>query len=71
VATPDELRADVGGSPSSAPPPTDLREQTDVFERQQIQVALTRHAGSKTRAARDLGITYRGLLKKMQRLGMV
>jgi hypothetical protein len=27
--------------------------------------------GVKTRAADELGITYRGLLKKMKRLGMI
>jgi uncharacterized protein YqhQ len=38
--------------------------------REQIEVALARAGGVKTRVAEELGITYRGLLKKMKRLGM-
>jgi two-component system response regulator HupR/HoxA len=58
------------GAAGAGAPATDLRGRTDTFEREQIQAALARNAGSKTRAARELGMTYRGLLKKMQRLGM-
>jgi len=47
-----------------------LQHRTDVFEREQIETALARAGGVKTRAAEELGITYRGLLKKMKRLGM-
>ena len=47
-----------------------LRHQTDAFERDQIAAALARAGGVKTHAAEELGITYRGLLKKMRRLGM-
>jgi len=53
-----------GGSPSV------LQHRTDAFEREQIEAALARASGVKTRAAEELGITYRGLLKKMRRLGM-
>jgi two-component system response regulator HupR/HoxA len=48
-----------------------LQSRTDGFERQQILEALERHNGVKTHAAAELGITYRGLLKKMGRLKMV
>ncbi len=48
-----------------------LRERTDAFERKEIQAALARNDGKKARAARELGITYQGLLKKMRRLGML
>ncbi|HLY37316.1 MAG TPA: sigma-54 dependent transcriptional regulator [Candidatus Binatia bacterium] len=51
-------------------PPSALQRRTDVFEREQIEAAIARAGGVKTRAAEDLGITYRGLLKKMRRLGM-
>jgi DNA-binding NtrC family response regulator len=51
-------------------PPSLLQHRTEVFEREQIETALTRAGGVKTRAAEELGITYRGLLKKMKRLGM-
>jgi transcriptional regulator with GAF, ATPase, and Fis domain len=68
-AAADAARPGQGSAGGGAP--SDLRERTDAFEREQIQQALGRYGGSKTRAARDLGITYRGLLKKMQRLGMM
>jgi two-component system response regulator HupR/HoxA len=47
-----------------------LQQKTDEFEREQIVAALGRAGGVKTRAADELGLTYRGLLKKMRRLGM-
>jgi two-component system response regulator HupR/HoxA len=47
-----------------------LQHRTDAFEREQIDAALARAGGVKTRVAEELGITYRGLLKKMTRLGM-
>jgi two-component system response regulator HupR/HoxA len=53
------------GAPASL-----LQRRTDGFEREQIQAALARASGVKTRAAEELGLTYRGLLKKMKRLGM-
>ena len=56
--------ADGGGSPGV------LESRTAAFEREQIDGALARAGGVKSRAAAELGITYRGLLKKMRRLGM-
>jgi DNA-binding NtrC family response regulator len=56
------------GGPQSAP--SVLQSRTDGFEREQIVAALERANGVKTHAAEELGITYRGLLKKMRRLGM-
>jgi transcriptional regulator with GAF, ATPase, and Fis domain len=47
-----------------------LQNRTDSFERDQIVAALERAGGVKARAAEELGITYRGLVKKMHRLGM-
>jgi two-component system response regulator HupR/HoxA len=62
----DRLQEVAGdGAPASA-----LQRRTDGFEREQIESALARHGGVKARAAEELGITYRGLLKKMRRLGM-
>jgi DNA-binding NtrC family response regulator len=51
----------------------DMTLGSDVvrFERERIRSALERHGNNKTRAARALGVTYRGLLKKMQRHGMM
>ena len=51
-------------------PPGALQRQTDDFERERIQQTIDDCGGVKTRAAEKLGITYRGLLKKMRRLGM-
>jgi len=47
-----------------------LESRTATFEREQIEAALVRAGGVKSRAAEELGITYRGLAKKMRRLGM-
>jgi two-component system response regulator HupR/HoxA len=47
-----------------------LQQRTDDFEREQIRAALERSGGVKSRAADELGITYRGLVKKMKRLAM-
>jgi two-component system response regulator HupR/HoxA len=49
---------------------TDLSDDVVSFERERIQAALTRFDGNKSRAAQHLGLTYRGLLKKMQRFGL-
>jgi len=59
----DEEVAEPGG--------TRLRGRADSFARAEIQSALERHDGVKTHAAEELGLTYRGLLKKMRRLGML
>ena len=50
--------------------PSALQSKTDDFERDQITAALARASNVKSRAAEELGITPRGLLKKMRRLGM-
>jgi Nif-specific regulatory protein len=47
-----------------------LDRRKDDFERAQIEAAITRAGGVKVRAAEELGLTYRGLQKKMRRLGM-
>ncbi len=53
-----------GGAPS-------LQEEVTSFERERITIALDRCNGNRTHAAGELGLTYRGLLKKMQRFGML
>ena len=50
--------------------PSLFQHRANAFEREQIEAALARASGVKTHAAEELGITYRGLLKKMKRLGM-
>lgn len=48
-----------------------LRGRADAVQRAEIQAALERHAGRRALAANDLGMTYRGLLKAMHRLGLI
>jgi two-component system response regulator HupR/HoxA len=55
---------------ASSAPPSALQHRTNGFEREQILTALARANGVKTRVAEELGLTYRGLLKKMRRLGL-
>jgi transcriptional regulator with PAS, ATPase and Fis domain len=47
-----------------------LAEARAQFERRAIESALARSAGSRTRAARELGLSRQGLLKMMARLGV-
>jgi DNA-binding NtrC family response regulator len=47
-----------------------LAEAREQFERRAIESALARHAGNRSRAARELGLSRQGLLKMMARLGV-
>jgi DNA-binding NtrC family response regulator len=51
-------------------PPVPLETARRVFERRVVTAALARHAGRRTRAARELGLTRQGLAKVMRRLGL-
>jgi len=66
----DLLSEHVQAAASGDAPAGTLQRRTDDFEREQIRKAIDDADGVKTRAAEALGITYRGLLKKMRRLGM-
>src|SRR5436190_2228500 len=68
--TDDLLSERLQETPGDGAAPSVLQHRTDTFEREEIAAALPRAGGVKTRAAEELGITYRGLLKKMRRLGM-
>jgi len=48
-----------------------LRALVREFERNHIQSAMQRAAGNRTKAAKELGLGYRGLLEKMRGLGML
>lgn len=48
-----------------------LRRAVAAYERQRIASTLVALNGNKSAAARRLGLTYRGLLLKMQRYGML
>jgi len=47
---------------------TRLADARAQFERRVIESALARHAGNRSRAARELGLSRQGLLKMMARL---
>ena len=66
----EDLLSDHVTAANGAGPASVLQSRTDGFEREQILAAIERAGGVKTHAAEELGITYRGLLKKMRRLGM-
>ena len=51
-------------------PPVPLETARRVFERRVVTAALARHAGRRTRAARELGLTRQGLAKVLRRLGL-
>jgi len=56
--------ADNGGAQTA------IETRTRMLEREEILTAIARSGGVKARAAESLGITYRGLVKRMRRLGM-
>jgi DNA-binding NtrC family response regulator len=66
----DLLSEHVQAAASNDAPPGALQREADEFERRLIRKTIDESGGVKTRAAEKLGITYRGLLKKMRRLGM-
>jgi DNA-binding NtrC family response regulator len=51
--------------------PTSLAERVRAFERQEIVLALRLEGGNQTRAAQRLGISRRGLNKKLHRHGLL
>jgi len=55
---------------SSTSEPQDLGTELSRLERELISRAIDCAGGNKTRAAEQLGLTYRGLLKKIDRLGL-
>ncbi len=50
--------------------PATLAEKVEALERREMEAALARHDGNRTHAARDLGLSRQGLLKKMARNGL-
>jgi DNA-binding NtrC family response regulator len=66
----DDLFEPFPSAPSVPAGPTTLRDAVCIFEQEQIREAIAACGGNKTHAAQRLGLTYRGLLMKMQRYGM-
>ncbi len=58
------------GHAVTAPRVLSLDAARRVFERQIVAAALARHAGSRSAAAVELGLTRQGLAKAMKRLGV-
>ncbi len=75
VAATADARAADGAAPLSAPPlpmpsTRGLLDSVATFERQRIEQAIAAAGGNRAQAARDLGISYRWLLKKLERYGV-
>src|SRR6185295_7437586 len=68
--TDDLLSEHVQQATADGAAPGVLQNRTDGFERDQIVSALERAGGVKSKAAEELGLTPRGLAKKMRRLGL-
>lgn len=69
---PEDLAFVSGRAPASTAPARDatLPEKVAALERREIEAALTRLHGNRTRAAAALGLSRQGLLKKMARYGL-
>jgi len=69
--TPDLFPEPIGGSLEvEAQTKGHLKARVAEFEKHIIQDALKKHAGNITHAAKELGLTRDGLIKKMARLKM-
>jgi transcriptional regulator with PAS, ATPase and Fis domain len=68
VVRPHLLPAAIAGG--AVAPPARLGDARIDFERRFVQAALARAGGSRTRAARDLGVSRQGLLKILTRIGL-
>ena len=69
--TPDLFPKPIGGSLGiETQTKGDLKARVSVFEKHIIQDVLKKHAGNITHAAKELGLTRDGLIKKMARLKM-
>jgi two-component system response regulator HupR/HoxA len=68
--TEDDLFERLPGAPAGSAGGSPLRDAVCRFEQDLIRDAIAACGGNKTRAAQRLGITYRGLMMKMQRYGM-
>jgi DNA-binding NtrC family response regulator len=65
------IRAPEAARPAAPPPSAQsLPEAIDALERAMIRAALDRHGGNKTRAAAELGISRRNLIRLVQKYGM-
>jgi len=64
----DDLPPEIAGRRGG--PAVSLTERIETLERREIQLALRRARGMKALAARMLGVSRKGLLDRLRRLGM-
>ncbi|MFC1610563.1 helix-turn-helix domain-containing protein, partial [Myxococcota bacterium] len=50
--------------------PTTLQQRVEALERREIEAALARFHGNRTKTAEELGLSRQGLLNKMSRYGL-
>ncbi len=55
---------------SPAEAPQGLQDKLDALERRELEMALTRFHGNRTRTAEALGLSRQGLLNKLNRFGL-
>ncbi len=67
---PRDLSLDADAGAGGGPEPITLHQRVEELERREIEAALARTHGNRTHAARDLGLSRQGLLKKMARYGL-
>jgi transcriptional regulator with PAS, ATPase and Fis domain len=65
-----ESERPAGGAPAPEEEPGRLPEAVESLERRMIAAALARHQNNKTRAADDLGISRRNLIRLVQKYGL-
>jgi transcriptional regulator with GAF, ATPase, and Fis domain len=59
------------GAPAAVAGPRGLHAETRALEERRLREALDRTHGNKSRAARSLGLSRQGLLKKLRRYGLL
>ncbi len=68
---PDEVRGTIAAvSPPAAAEDLPLKEEVERLEVARIRESLERNHGNRSRTARDLGLSLRGLRNKIQRYGL-
>jgi DNA-binding NtrC family response regulator len=64
---PERLRSADGPAPPTGP----MRQRVDDVERRTLEEALKETGGNRTHAAKKLGISRRGLIYKLHKLGLI
>ncbi len=64
------IAAACGRKTEPSPEALPFRESMERHEREELRRLLAGHDGNKSRAARAIGMTYQGLLKKLKKAGL-